>query len=142
MRETEDQTKSVVAETLIALIDAMSDQERVSILSMLKPKASDDSGATPPPKQNTSVKEDFRVVSSDGGNNVKRRAVRASKNSWSDSGEHKEEGFNPEDFKKIPRERKPPKKLTKNCTICSKPFEIHADLVYGTVFRCDRCTGK
>jgi len=69
----------------------------------------------------------------------RREKVKASDNTWTDTGEHRD--VETPDTARTPRNRPTPKKKTVRCHICSKDFTINASLLYGEYYRCDRCTG-
>ena len=74
------------------------------------------------------VNEDFTVTNSKSVLNTGKQAVKAKGNTWADTGEKRDTES------RI-------KKITKQCCVCNKSFEIAAGLVYGKFYRCDRCTG-
>lgn len=90
------------------------------------------------------VNEDFTVTRN---NDIETRKqpVRAKKNQWVDTGEDRDEGFDPELFEKMgkaARSRPKYKKATVDCHVCGKTFKIDPDSIYGEFIRCDRCTGR
>jgi len=87
------------------------------------------------------VNEDFKMIRGSGSRN-KSEPVKASANRWVDSGEERDHNFDPSVFERTKRERTPPKKVVKQCSVCKRNFEIHVGLVYGEHPRCDRCVGK
>jgi hypothetical protein len=131
---------------LLEILSLMDKKEVESLLSQLNTVEHEPEAEKPVKKGRTSTKavvdDKFRVVRSDGALGSQRTSVKASKNSWSDPGESRDESFDPSKFVKVPRNRQPPKKITKNCSICGKVFETQESLVFGSFFRCDRCTGK
>ena len=81
--------------------------------------------------------------STDWGKNIEgKRPVRAQSNTWSDTGEGKDENYDPSQYQKSPRSRPNAKKklVEKTCSVCNKKFNIDSSLVYGQFVRCDRCT--
>ena len=81
--------------------------------------------------------------STDWGKNIEgKRPVRAQSNTWSDTGEGKDENYDPSQYQKSPRSRPNAKNklVEKTCSVCNKKFSIDSSLVYGQFVRCDRCT--
>lgn len=81
--------------------------------------------------------------STDWGNSVDgKRPVRAQENTWSDTGEERDEEYDPSQYQKVPRSRPNAKTkiVEKTCSVCNKKFDIDSSLVYGQFVRCNRCT--
>ena len=84
------------------------------------------------------VGDDFRVNRKDSG--PRREAVKAGKNTWSDTGEHKD--IETPDVEPTPRNRKRTHNVEKKCHVCGKVFSVHPRLISGEFWRCDRCIGR
>ena len=69
----------------------------------------------------------------------RREKVKASDNTWTDTGEHRD--VETPDTARTPRNRSAPKKKDVTCHICGKKSKVNASLMYGEFYRCDRCTG-
>jgi len=96
----------------------------------------------PAKKNRVTVNKDFSVIreSSVGG----KTPVKAKKNQWVDTGEAKDEEFDPEHFKKLGiTERVRPEKVLQErvCHVCGRKFKIDPDLVHGEFIRCNNCVG-
>jgi hypothetical protein len=93
-------------------------------------------------KRSTVVNEDFTVTRE---NSIGAKApVRAKANQWKDTGEAKEEGFDPKRFEEMgmaPRERPEKVMVEKTCHVCQRSFTMDPDVVYGEFARCNRCIG-
>ena len=84
------------------------------------------------------VGDDFRVNRKDSG--PRREAVKAGKNTWSDTGEHRE--IKTPEVDPIPRNRSRAHKVERQCHVCGKTFSVHPSLISGEYMRCDRCIGR
>lgn len=84
------------------------------------------------------VGNDFKVNRKDSG--PRREAVKAGKNTWSDTGEHKD--VDTPDVDPIPRTRSRAQKIEKNCHVCGKTFSVHPRLISGEYMRCNKCIGR
>lgn len=96
----------------------------------------------PKPRPTVTVNKDFSVTRPDSKNG--KQPVRAKRNQWKDTGENREEGFDPAKFEKMGKtERKRPEhvKVEIDCHLCGRSFKIDPDLIYGEFTRCNRCTG-
>ena len=95
-------------------------------------------------KPRSNVTEDFKVVKND--KLEKRKTpVRAKKNQWVDEGEDRDPDFDPAKFERMgraSRNRCKVKKLTVECHVCGRDFQVNPALVHGEYFRCNRCTGR
>jgi hypothetical protein len=93
-------------------------------------------------KRSTVVNEDFTVTRE---NSVGTKApVRAKANQWKDTGEAKEEDFDPKHFEEMgmaPRDRPEKVMVEKSCHVCQRSFTMDPDIVYGEFARCNRCIG-
>tara|TARA_B100000497_G_C7378638_1_gene242898 strand:+ start:39 stop:479 length:441 start_codon:yes stop_codon:yes gene_type:complete len=67
-------------------------------------------------------------------------AVKAKKNTWSDTGEHRDIETPQTDI--TPRSRASVDLVDMKCHLCNKTFKVNQSLVYGQYYRCDRCTGR
>lgn len=88
------------------------------------------------------VNEDFTVTRPESSNG--KRPVRAKKNQWKDTGENREENFDPQTFEKMgktARTRPEHKKTTVSCHVCGKSFKADVELIFGEFVRCNRCIG-
>jgi len=99
----------------------------------------------PEPVRPRKVNEDFTVSKTNDSLGSRKSAVKAKANIWTDIGEKRDPDYDPAKFESIGRKERPTedriKKVTKQCCVCNKSFEIAASLVYGKFYRCDRCTG-
>lgn len=142
---------------LKALVASLSDEEKKELLEIMS-STNDDAIVREDEPRNThppfiddsrwqheepvsqSVDPDFTMNKKTQLNKQKRREkVRASDNTWTDTGEHRDVETPKTD--RTPRNRVPPKKKTVKCHVCGKNSTINATLVYGEYYRCDRCTG-
>jgi len=91
------------------------------------------------------VNEDFTVSKTNDNLSSRKSAVRAKANTWTDTGEKRDPDYDSSKYEAMGRKARPTenriKKITKQCCVCNKSFEIAAGLVYGKFYRCDRCTG-
>lgn len=90
----------------------------------------------------TTVSEDFTMnrVSNPIKPQKRRQSVQARENAWEDTGEHKD--IETPQASPTPRNRPSPKKKEVTCNACGKTFKVHATLVFGEYYRCDRCIGR
>lgn len=135
---------------LKSLVESLSTEEKEQLLDLLTENT--DTWTTMPPHvaeelekdveetPKRRVEEDFTMHKpSSLKTNGRREAVRAGKNTWTDTGEHKD--VQTPEVERTPRNRASPKKKKVRCHICGKDFTVNANLVYGEYYRCDRCTG-
>jgi len=90
------------------------------------------------------VNEDFTMNRSAVNNKKRKTPVKARKNKWTDSGESRDEGYDPSKFEKMGRTKRRAKHKRKEieCHVCGKSFAINENLVFGEFIRCNRCTGR
>lgn len=67
-------------------------------------------------------------------------AVKAKKNTWSDTGEHRD--IETPQTAITPRSRASVDLVDMKCHLCNKTFKVNKSLVYGQYYRCDKCTGR
>lgn len=87
--------------------------------------------------------EDFRMNKTptpSNKNSKRKEPVRAKQNMWTDTGEAR--NITTPETKRTPRERTPPVKVSINCHVCGKAFDIDKRYVFGEYNRCDRCASK
>ena len=139
-----------------SLINAMSKHQKeqliaelISEVGNLQPEISNTEPAQAAVVAEPASNEEFETSQSSGfstnwGKNIEgKRAVRAQSNTWVDNGEDRDDGYNPDNYKKVPRQRQDSRNVLveKTCSCCNKRFKVNPSLVYGEFFRCDRCTG-
>ena len=134
---------------LKSLVESLSIEEKEQLLDLLTEDTSTWTTMPPhiveemeaetedPPKREV---EDFTMHRTTNlKNNGRREAVRAGKNTWTDTGEHKD--VQTPNVERTPRNRAAPQKKTVTCHVCGKKQKVNASLVYGEFYRCDSCTG-
>lgn len=135
---------------LRAVLESMSKEQKEQLIAELIAEVGDLQPASTPevqaPKPASPVAQvsESNGFSTDWGKNIDgKRPVRAQANTWVDSGESKDEEYNPDQYQKVPRQRQDAKTMLveKTCSSCNKKFKINSSLVYGEFIRCDRCTG-
>lgn len=127
---------------LNALVASLSEEERYELLNILSATNEDVvEVTTPPPKASARDNNDFTMKSPSKISTQKKRRtpVKAQKNTWADTGEHRD--VETPEVVKTPRNRKPPQKKTVTCSACGSKHEINANLVQGQYYRCERCVG-
>lgn len=134
-----DFVNSLSEEQKKALMDALNDKDN-PILSHFpdetKQKTIDaiqDDNELPPRRN------DF-TVDPKKSNNRRREPVRARKNEWIDTGEFRD--IETEYGEKTPRNRKPPKKVDVECSVCGRSFKADSRYIYGEYHRCNKCVGR
>ena len=133
----------------------MSDDIVKSLLESLTPEQKQDlidkilnsnvKGAEPEPQQeDVSVTEDFKVVNNSKLESKRKQPVKYKKNTWSDTGEFRDDEVDYAKFEKTktPRRRGKPQKKEVECHVCGKTFSMNANLIHGDYIRCNRCTGR
>ena len=133
----------------------MSDDIVKSLLESLTPEQKQDlidkilnsnvKGSEPEPQQeDVSVTEDFKVVNNSKLESKRKQPVKYKKNTWSDTGEFRDDEVDYAKFEKTktPRRRGKPQKKEVECHVCGKPFSMNANLIHGEYIRCNRCTGR
>ncbi len=97
-----------------------------------------------PSSATNTVNEDFTVTRSNSLNTGK-QPVKGKSNTWFDDGENKDPEYDPDKYASMGRRPRPKKsrieKVTKQCCVCNKSFEVAASLIYGKFYRCDNCVG-
>ena len=102
-------------------------------------------GSEPEPQQeDVSVTEDFKVVNNSKLESKRKQPVKYKKNTWSDTGEFRDDEVDYAKFEKTktPRRRGKPQKKEVECHVCGKTFSMNANLIHGEYIRCNRCTGR
>ena len=133
----------------------MSDDIVKSLLESLTPEQKQDlidkilnsnvKGSAPEPQQeDVSVTEDFKVVNNSKLESKRKQPVKYKKNTWSDTGEFRDDEVDYAKFEKTktPRRRGKPQKKEVECHVCGKTFSMNANLIHGEYIRCNRCTGR
>jgi len=133
----------------------MSDDIVKSLLESLTPEQKQDlidkilnsnvKGSEPEPQQeDVSVTEDFKVVNNSKLESKRKQPVKYKKNTWSDTGEFRDDEVDYAKFEKTktPRRRGKPQKKEVECHVCGKTFSMNANLIHGEYIRCNRCTGR
>lgn len=118
-------------------IKTLSKEQKEALLNALQ---SDDSEDTNQNNNKANVSDNFVVESKPLTNNRRREPVRARKNEWVDTGEFKD--IETEYGERTPRNRKPNKKVSVECSVCGKSFKADPKYLYGEYHRCNRCTGR
>lgn len=126
-------------------VKTLSEEQKAALITALSGNDSQSEPTTnteSPSRSVDEVTEDFRVVKNDNNlkGNSRRVPVNAGKNTWTDTGEHKE--VVTPNAQRTPRNRPPPKKKEVLCNACGKTFKVNANMVYGEFYRCDRCGTK
>ncbi len=128
---TKEQKEQLVAKLITDVGNLQTEDQKENVI---KPE--------PAPRK---VNEDFTVSKTNDSLGSRKSAVKAKTNTWTDTGENRDSDYDPSKFEAIGRKARPTeariKKVTKQCCVCNKSFEIAAGLVYGKFYRCDRCTG-
>lgn len=87
------------------------------------------------------IDENFKVTRSNlPESNRRREPVKARRNEYVDTGEHKD--VETPYGERTPRRRPPPKKVDIECHVCGKSYKMDPRFVYGEYYRCNRCTGR
>ena len=133
----------------------MSDDIVKSLLESLTPEQKQDlidkilnsnvKGSEPEPQQeDVSVTEDFKVVNNSKLESKRKQPVKYKKNTWSDTGEFRDDEVDYAKFEKTktPRRRGKTQKKEVECHVCGKTFSMNANLIHGEYIRCNRCTGR
>ena len=134
-----------MSDILKKLLEGLTPEQRQKLTDdLLSSSESENSKtASPKPPPHQKVKEDFSVDRKQEGV-AGRSPVKFQKNKWTDQGEDKDTDFDYQKFEdmKTPRKRGKPNKVTVECHVCGKSFNISQSLVYGEFTRCNRCTGR
>ena len=114
----------------------LSVEELQKLLARKQDEAKKESREVQP--DDVAVGNDFKVNRKDSGS--RREPVKAGKNTWSDTGEHKD--IETPDVEPTPRNRRKTHNVEKKCHVCGKVFSVHPRLISGEFWRCDRCIGR
>lgn len=121
-------------------IGTLSEEQKKALIDALM---STDNNSTKQETQDNdnkpSLRNDF-TVDPKKSNNRRREPVRARKNEWVDNGEFKD--IETEYGEKTPRNRKPPKKVDVECSVCGRSFKADSRYIYGEYHRCNKCVGR
>lgn len=121
-------------------IGTLSEEQKKALIDALM---STDNNSTKQETQDNdnkpSLRNDF-TVDPKKSNNRRREPVRARKNEWVDTGEFKD--IETEYGEKTPRNRKPPKKVDVECSVCGRSFKADSRYIYGEYHRCNKCVGR
>tara|TARA_B100000214_G_scaffold317585_1_gene251553 strand:- start:311 stop:664 length:354 start_codon:yes stop_codon:yes gene_type:complete len=112
----------------------MSIEELEALLAKKKQKPEE------PQEEIKEVSSDFYVSIKNENSDSRKRPVRGGKNTWVDTGEHRD--VETPDVELTPRNRPPSTKVEKRCHICGKSFEVDPSLISGEYMRCNTCTGR
>lgn len=92
------------------------------------------------------IGEDFRVTNTRESNLTRgKQPVRAKRNSWKDTGEHKLDEDEQEwsaERQRTSRNRPKAKKVEVECSSCGRTFMERPELLFGQYHRCNRCGGR
>ncbi len=88
------------------------------------------------------TQDDFRTdsIKKPLNNNRRREPVKGRKNEWVDTGEFKD--YDTKYGDRVPRQRKPFKKVDVECSVCGRSFKTDPKFVYGEYHRCSKCVGR
>lgn len=124
------------------LVNSLNAEQKLALLNALQSNEGKASSKTQERKLN--VSENF-IVNRELQDRRGRNPVRANKNVWEDEGEKRDPNFNPEIYEKMgrtARNRKKPKKVEVECSVCGRNVMIDEQYVYGEYHRCNRCVGR
>jgi DNA-directed RNA polymerase subunit RPC12/RpoP len=129
------------------LLKNLTDEQKQALLEQLmaslsEPKQEEVAVEEPEePEETTDNKSDFTMHKNNSKPKGRREAVKFKKNTWQDDGIEFPDVETPK-VKRTPRNRKGPQKVSVECHVCGREFQINSSLVYGEYQRCNRCGGK
>lgn len=126
------------------LLKNLTDEQKQALLEQLMASLSEpkqEEVAVEEPEETTDNKSDFTMHKNNSKPKGRREAVKFKKNTWQDDGIEFPDVETPK-VKRTPRNRKGPQKVSVECHVCGREFQINSSLVYGEYQRCNRCGGK
>lgn len=126
------------------LLKNLTDEQKQALLEQLMASLSEpkqEEVAVEEPEKITDDKNDFTMHKNNSKPKGRREPVKFKKNSWQDDGLEFSDMETPK-IKRTPRNRKKNQKVSVECHVCGKEFQVNANLVYGEYHRCNRCGGK
>lgn len=126
------------------LLKNLTDEQKQALLEQLMASLSEpkqEEVAVEEPEETTDDKNDFTMHKSNSKPKGRREPVKFKKNAWQDDGLEFSDMETPK-VKRTPRNRKKSQKVSVECHVCGKEFQVNANLVYGEYHRCNRCGGR
>ena len=126
------------------LLKNLTDEQKRALLEQLMASLSEpkqEEVAVEEPEETTDDKNDFTMHKSNSKPKGRREPVKFKKNAWQDDGLEFSDMETPK-VKRTPRNRKKSQKVSVECHVCGKEFQVNANLVYGEYHRCNRCGGR
>jgi len=126
------------------LLKNLTDEQKQALLEQLMASLSEpkqEEVAVEEPQETTDDKNDFTMHKSNSKPKGRREPVKFKKNAWQDDGLEFSDMETPK-VKRTPRNRKKSQKVSVECHVCGKEFQVNANLVYGEYHRCNRCGGR
>tara|TARA_B100002019_G_C21270725_1_gene602085 strand:- start:3625 stop:4020 length:396 start_codon:yes stop_codon:yes gene_type:complete len=126
------------------LLKNLTDEQKQALLEQLMASLSEpkqEEVAVEEPEETTDDKNDFTMHKSNSKPKGRREPVKFKKNAWQDDGLEFSDMETPK-IKRTPRNRKKSQKVSVECHVCGKEFQVNANLVYGEYHRCNRCGGR
>jgi methylase of polypeptide subunit release factors len=114
-------------------LKTLNEEQKAALLKALTDNKSEENTSN---KQENFTSETIKKPS----NNRRREPVKARKNEWVDTGEFKD--YDTKYGDRVPRQRKPFKKVDIECSVCGRSFKADPKFVYGEYHRCSKCVGK
>ena len=131
-------------------VSSLTDEQKTKLIEALtgghSKEVSQETTSKPPIKNTSSrqssvtVSDNFIVTKTDDTSSRRREPVRARKNEWVDEGEFRD--IETPRGERVPRNRKPQKKVDVECSVCGRSFKTDPRYIYGEYHRCSRCVGK
>jgi|MDSZ01.3.fsa_nt_gb DNA-directed RNA polymerase subunit RPC12/RpoP len=136
------------------LLESLSDEQKAQLVQGLlgsvqkdEPVSKKNEEVVPSESEETVSSEskedqnDFTMHKNNSKPKGRREPVKFKKNAWQDDGLEFSDMDTPK-IKRTPRNRKKSQKVSVECHVCGKEFQVNANLVYGEYHRCNRCGGK
>jgi DNA-directed RNA polymerase subunit RPC12/RpoP len=126
------------------LLKNLTDEQKQALLEQLMASLSEpkqEEVAVEEPEETTDDKNDFTMHKSNSKPKGRREPVKFKKNAWQDDGLEFSDMETPK-VKRTPRNRKKSQKVSVECHVCGKEFQVNSNLVYGEYHRCNRCGGR
>lgn len=135
-------------EDMVKFIESLDEEQRAQFEHVFKTigksmnvEVKEEKVAVEEPEETTDNKSDFTMHKNNSKPKGRREAVKFKKNTWQDDGIEFPDVETPK-VKRTPRNRKGPQKVSVECHVCGREFQINSSLVYGEYQRCNRCGGK
>lgn len=127
------------AEKLAQVLETIPEDKLDKLLSMLGITGEDHEPEPERTKPKSNITEDFKVVNRDRKGNTKQR-VKSKGNSWSDTGECREED---KIIKTVGTRNRPKASLVEVlCNVCGRKSKISSSLPRTDYYRCENCVGR